>query len=373
MPKIPICNDWSKSIPRQPDGHAVYLPCTGGVRCVEREKNVWHIEPIFDGSGPSARGFMTKDQLRSFLHQNGLRPIAFHHIGWYRGDYHAKWAPIVPGRTSHVQGAADMWEHISANMSGSRTSPALDATIDPTPQKLASLLDADDDTERLAGSISLSLRNMDIALEQVTEFYNENLTGMMAQKNLSGNRVKSSLDDTLYAQVHSFFMHLGAARDYLGALIAVRIGRDANNFDSMAKLIKLVRTTDFSSDALLTLLHVKGCLQHKPLTLDKVQAAGWLEDVTDLRNQFMHRRPYGAKFVEQMGYAKVIDENAGLYRYVRPILRPDGSEHDVLDLMAYHYVTASALFLECAEQSCYDTEMITLTDRDIISFSIDEI
>jgi len=371
MTKISICNDWSKSIPRQPDGDAVYLPCTGGVRCAERETDVWHIEPIFDGSGPSAKGFMTKDQLRSFLHQNDLKPIAFHHIGWHRGHYHSRWAPIIRGRTGHMQGPADMWGHISANMSDSRTSPELDAMIDPTPQKLASLLDAEDDTERLAGSISLSLRNMDIAIEQVSEFYNENLVNMMARKSLNATRAASSLDDTLYAHVHSFFMHLGAARDYFAALIACRLGKNPDSADSMAKLISAIRTTDFASDPLLKLLHTKGYLQHKPPTSNKVEAAGWLKDVTNIRNQFVHRRPYGAMFMEQMGYAEVIDESAGLYRYIRPVLRPDGSEHDVLDLMANHYAIATALFFECAEQSGYNTAMITLTDKDIISITED--
>jgi len=208
---------------------------------------------------------------------------------------------------------------------------------------------------------------MDIAVEVVTEFYNENLVNLMAAPNLEGSRSASSLDDTLYAHVHSFFMHLGAARDYLAALIALRIGKDPHENVSMGTLIPVLRTSDFAGDELLTLFKTKGYLQHKPTTTYKVEAVGWLKDVTDLRNEFMHRRPYGSKFVEQMGYAKPIDESAGLYRYIRPILRPDGKEYDILDLIAHHYAVASDFFLESAEKSGYDTKMITITDEDVIS------
>ena len=135
----------------------------------------------------------------------------------------------------------------------------------------------------------------------------------------------------------------------------------------MGTLIKVLRTDDLTSDALLTLLTSKGYLQHKPVSTDKVEDAGWLKDVRNLRNEFIHRRPYGSKFMEQTGYAKAIDGSAGLYRYVRPVLRPNGTEHDVLDLIVYHYVTASSLFLECAERAGYDTAMLTLTDEDIIA------
>lgn len=367
MTQTPLCNDWSQRLSRQPDGDAFYLICTGGVRCAERDADVWHIEPIFDGESASARGFMTKSQLQAYLRQSDLKPVAFHRLGWFHGDYHSGWSPIIPGRTSHMQGAVDMWGHIEGNLCSDRTGSTLDGITEPDQVKLANLLDDQTDAERLAHCISLSLRNMDIAVEQVTEFYNEHLVNLMAGKNLYGSRSGSYQDVALYAHVHSFFMHLGAARDYFAAFIASRLGKDPLDIDSMAKLISVLRTADIPSDDLLGVLQTRGYLQHKATSLDKIEAVGWLKEVTNLRNQFVHRRPYGSKYVEQSGYAQAIDKSAGLYRYVRPVVQADGAEEDILDLIARHYAVASSLFYECAEKSGHNTAMMTLTDKDIIS------
>jgi hypothetical protein len=167
--------------------------------------------------------------------------------------------------------------------------------------------------------------------------------------------------------VHTFFMHLGAARDYLASLIALRIGKNPQKADSMANLIDVTRTSDFGSDALLDHLESKGYLQQSPAGTGKIESAGWLKKLTERRNEFVHRRPYGSKFTEQKVVARVIDGGSGLYRYVRTYLCSDGAEHDILDLMVDHYETASILFLECAEKSGYDSSVITLTEKDLIS------
>jgi len=301
---------------------------------------------------------MSRQHLQTFLRQSGLTPIAFHRLDWFQGVYHSSWSPIVPGQKNHLQGAA--------NLSRNRTRSDLSTMTEPTREKLARLLDNRSEAERRAHSLSLSLRNMDIAIENVAEFYNEQLVNSMAIGHLYGP-ASTSLDNTLYAHVHSFFMHLGAARDYLGSLIALRIGKDPNKIDSMVKLIKVLRTGDLSSDAVLAQLAVKGYVQYNPASIDKVETAGWLKDVTGLRNEFMHHRPYGSKFVECRGFTQAIDEGSGLYRYVRPILNSDGTENDALDLMVHHYITSSTFFLGCAKQAGYDTAMLTLSDKDIIS------
>lgn len=365
-----ICHDWSMNITRQPDGEAFYLHCTGGVRCAERDTDVWYIEPVFDGGGACAKGFMTKSETQRFLRERKLKPIAFQRLGWHRGVYHSSWSPIVPGRKSHMEGPADLWGHIATNLAGDRTNTEIDAIEDPTHEKLAKILDNKGEIERLAHSISLSLRNMDIAVEQVAEFYNEKLVNLMSTKSLNGERVGSFADSALYAHVHSFFMHLGAARDYLAALIALRIGKNPQKTDALSRLEEKLRLIDLSEDALLTVLANKGYLGLKQNTTNKVEAIGWLKDVTDLRNMFVHHRPYGAISLEQTGYTVAIEQDEGLYRYTRPFILSDGAESDILDLVSLHYANASALFLECADASGYDVAMMTLTDDDIISIEL---
>lgn len=370
--KIPLLNDWKQSIPRQSDGDAFSVIYTGAVRAIERGNGRWHIEPLFDGTTACAKGFMPREGIEAFLSRAGLRPIAFHRIGWHRGVYNSSWSPVVPGQTNHLQGPADDWSQIAGNLSKDRTGSALEQMIAPTDEKISSLLDNRDEAERLAQSISLSLRSMDISIENISEFYNEQLVNLMAAGMLDGRRSATTSDQMLYAYVHSFFMHLGAARDYLGALIAVRLGRDPSKTDSMARLVDGIRAENVGADALLGLLKSEGYIQPKPTSENKFEICGWLMDVTQLRNEFMHRRPYGDKFVERWGHAKPIDVRDGLFRYVRPMLLSDGRERDVLDLIAHHYGRVCHLFKGCADRSGYNAAVLTLTDKDIVSVTFPE-
>ena len=177
--------------------------------------------------------------------------------------------------------------------------------------------------------------NMDISVEQIAEFYNEQLVNHMASGSLEGKRASSTLDQTLFAHVHSFFMHLGAARDYLAAFCALRMGKDPQKVDSFARLAEAVRPEHFSADDLLQLLQARGYFRQKPTSSVKFELAGWMEEVTDLRNEFMHRRPYGDRFIEQMGFAQPVDREAGLYRYVRPIVLKN-AEEDVQSVILRH-------------------------------------
>jgi hypothetical protein len=117
---------------------------------------------------------------------------------------------------------------------------------------------------------------------------------------------------------------------------------------------------------LLDILTERGYVRKKTGSTNKVEDAGWLAEMTGIRNLLMHKRPYGARFAEHMGYVVAVDAANGLYRYTRPIVLDD-REHDVLDLILQHYRTACSLFFDCAEQSGLDTAMITLTDADIVS------
>lgn len=360
-------DDWKQNIPRQSDADAFSVIYTGGVRVIERDGGRWHVEPLFDGTTACAKGFMSRERIQAFLSQAGLKPIAFHRIGWHRGVYNSSWSPIVPGEGNHFQGPADDWSQIAGNLSRDRAGSELGKMAAPTDEQLSTLLDNQDEAERLAQSISLSLRSMDISIESITDFYNEQLVNLMVAGHVDGTRSGTTSDQMLYAHVHSFFMHLGAARDYLAALIAARLGRDVKKTDSMAKLVEIIRADNISADALLGLLVSEGYFRPKSTSQNKFEINGWLEDVTRLRNEFMHRRPYGDKFVEKWGYAKPIAGHEEIFRYVRPILLPDGAEHDVLDLIAYHYRSVCRLFKGCASKSGYNAQILTLTDQDILS------
>ncbi|KQS87761.1 hypothetical protein [Rhizobium sp. Leaf386] len=309
---------------------------------------------------------MSTATLRSFFRQQGFIFIAFHRIGWFKGQYHSSWCPFIPGQTNHMQGSADLWSNVAGNLSRERTASDFAALVQPTHKQIAALLDNRSEAERLASSISLSLRNMDICVEQIAEFYNEQLVNHMASGTLEGKLSSSPLDQALFAHVQSFFMHLGAARDYLAAFCALRIGKDPQKIDSFTRLTDVVRPEHFAADDLLRLFQQKGYFRQKPSSSVKVEVGGWMEEVTDLRNEFVHRRPYGDRFVEYMGFAKPIDREIGLYRYVRPIVLKS-AEEDVQEVILRHYREMTGLCHTAATLSGSKFSMPTLTDDDIIS------
>lgn len=363
-------NSQTLRLTRQPDGDAFFQIFSGGLRAADTSAAAWHVEPILEGGHPCAKGGFQNEGLQVFFRQHGFTFIAFHRIGWLKGNYYSSWSPFIPGQTNHLQGPADLWGSVASNIRKARTADDLATMVQPTREEIAALFDNRTEAERLARSISLSLRNMDISVEQIAEFYHEQLVNHMASGDLDGQRMSTTLDQTLFAHVHSFFMHLGAARDYLAAFCALRIGKDPQKIDSFARLTDVVRTDHFAADDLLRLFQSRGYFRQKPNSPVRFELAGWMEEVTDLRNEFMHRRPYGDRFNERMGFAQPVDREAGLYRYVRPIVLKS-AEEDVLNVVVRHYREMTGLCHAAAVASGNNTSIQTLTDADIISLKVE--
>lgn len=368
---ISICNDKTFDLPEQSDARGFYVYCTGGFRSAKFDENAWVVEPVMNEGRPCRKGFFTKAELEAFVRKAGLAPIAFQKFGWRRGNYYSAWSQIIPGQKSHLEGPSDLWSNVAYNLAEQRSGAELRNMTSPTQEMVGQLLDGGTEEEWLARSISLSLRSMNISVEQIAEFYNEQLVNLMADGSIDGQQSSSTQDQTLFAHVHSFFLHLGAARDYLAALIALRIGKDPSKIDSMARLVNALRSKHVETDALLRLLEARKFIQPIPANPNKREMAGWLKEASELRNQFVHRRPYGARFVEGFGHVAVIAPEIGLYRYMRPVLVEDDAEPDILDVIVFHYKRAAALFQDAAKASGRNISMPTLTSEDIISVKWD--
>jgi len=364
---LSICNDRTIPLPRQPDADAYYVHCSGGFRGAMVKQDVWMIEPILDGKLPCRKGYFSKAELQRFTASNRLAPIALQRISWINGRYHSSWSPIIPGRKNFLESPSELWSNLASNLASQRTGAELSGMSNPTQEKIAALLDDRTEDERLAESISLSLRSMDINVEQIAEFYHERLVDTLSAGELDGQRSASIGDQTLFADAHSFFMHLGAARDYLGAFVAARIGEDPRKIDSMGRLTHALRPHHFGTDGLLALLSSQKFIQPSPKNPSRWEVSGWLKEASDLRNEFMHHRPYGSRFIERFGYIAAILPEIGLYRYIRPILTSDGFQRDALDVVLYHYKNSTNLFQQMADISGHDISMLTITDEDIIS------
>lgn len=293
----------------------------------------------------------------------GLNPIAFQHSGWNRGTYYSNWVPIVPGQSNHMLGAADLWQNIAGQMGRARRGHRLKTLVSPTHDDVAAILDDQDLDERLAQFIALSLRGLDISVEEIAAFYHDQLVDLLAAGQLKGERVSGTLDHLLYAHVHSFFLHAGATRDYLAAFIALRLGEDPARVDSFTLLCKKLRSRHIGSDTLLDTLIAKGLISESKQK-GQWESAGWIKELGDLRNTFTHRRPYGSRSSERAGWAVPLSHTGQLFRYRRPLLSENGD--DVFDLIVKQYRLMIELFHHLARASGLDCEIPVVTDHDII-------
>jgi hypothetical protein len=368
--QISIPSDCTEPLPRQKDGGGEYLHCTGGLRAAKIKDDAWQIEPILSNGVPSAAGFFSLRELQVFLQNSGFTPIAFESFHWRDGNYHSNWSPLIPKRQNHFRGPSDLWVSISTNLSKTRRRDKFKNMKNLNLEGVAEIMDDCTREEALARSISLSLRSMDISVEKIADFYNEQVTNLSASGKTSGQRASTSLDQALYAHVHSFFLHLGSARDYLASILALKL---EIGVDSFAKLIPLLREKSFGVNPVLDQLRDKGFLVPDSKKLGHWLVAGWLKDASELRNQFVHTRPYGLKFSEGMGWLIPVNQDAGLFRYFRPIHIENQPERDVLDEIVKHYKQCTEMFQDAAEISGQNTEMLTITQADILSINITRI
>lgn len=309
-------------------------------------------------------------QLQAIVKQNDFRAVAFHKFGWMDGVYHSSWKPIMPGKSNHSECPSNLWSNIAGNIALTRTKEFFNKIERPSLVEIARVMDEKNTVEALAQYISNSLRSMDFSVEQIAEHYHEQLVNNMSVGHVDGEMSENTLSQTLYAHVHSFFLHLGAARDYFGSLIAHRIGFDSQKVDSMARLVEKIREAHLQNDALLELLFSNGNIAPLPPKNNKFTVSGWMQKVTDTRNELVHKRPYGSRFNERLGRVVPTQKEAGLFRYFRPFELDDNAKQDVFDVLHYHYARFNELMHLAAQASGENTAMMHFTDEDVIALEI---
>jgi hypothetical protein len=358
--------DEMQPVPRIGDAAGFSANWSGGVKAIQADEHRWRILPVLTGGRPCVNGFYSRASMHNYLLERGLQFVAFESISWFKGAYTASWSPRIPGQTNFLRGPADLWHSISSNIGQVRSRPQLAALADLTWEQLAVIYDARTEPERLAQSIGLSLHNMDTSVSGIFEFYHEELINLLAHGQTDGSGSSSMRDQTLFAHIHAFFLHLGSARDYLAGLIALRLKHNPHDIDSLAKLLKVAGPEDCKAEPLLALLSSRGYITQRHEDPSKFKQSGWLWQATDQRNELTHRRNYGDLFIERMGHLDALDADDGLFRYTRPL---GGSypASDVFDAILEHYANANELFYTAAGAAGYDASIRTLTEADIIS------
>lgn len=362
-----ICNDKWRAVPRQPDAQIFYVHFTGGFRAAKVSDDYWMIEPIFEKKEPRTKGFISYAQLQRIAHIGGFQVLGFQSSGWLNGQWHSSWRPLIPNETNHLQSPSHLWANIANNLFRTTRAQHLGKLKNSDHAAIGDILDDRTVEERLARSISFSLRSLDIAVEQIAEHYNEQLVNSMYSGAVDGQKNSNTMDQNLFAHVHAFFLQIGSARDYLAAFIANRLGMDAGHgkVDTMSALKSKLRVQHIDQEATLGLLMTRKWLVPQKEDQNKWVTVGWLKDITDLRNEIVHRRPYGSVYAERFGWTIPLQQRLGLHRYFRPIKIKDHPEQDLLDVISSHYQTCTGLFFEAAKASGLDVSMMTLTDKDI--------
>lgn len=364
---IALPTDTNTPIQRISDSQSITLHCTGGIRAEKRYDNAWEVTPFLKNGKVCSIGYFSQAQLQAFLKKANLLPIAQEHSNWAAGNYYSDWSPIYEGGPRVARGPSDFWQSIATNLARPRWSAL---RSNPSAINPAKVFNDQTIEESLARSISQSLRSMDISVEKIADFYNEQLGNMIAAGRVSGHRVGSPMDQTLYAHVHAFFLQYGSARDYLATFIALKLSLDFKKVNNLARLTDKLRTSSFLSVPILEHMRTTGLFEQKPDTLDKWKIAGWLERASSVRNQLVHNRPYGLMFSENTGQLLPIDQEVGLFRYFRPLHFENQVESDVLDEIVIHYKHISELFQKAAEVSGRDASMLTISANMIKSVTV---
>lgn len=359
-------DDAIRPIPRPNNGEGFYLVMKGGLRASKLEPNQWLIEPLHSENEAVASGIYSDTQLNAFVRLAGLGFLGYHSFGWYDGQYHSSWSPYIYGEKNNFRGPADLWSSIASNLLSSRLDANKFFETQPTEAEIAAFKDDRTPEEHLALQISSSLRNLDISIEQIADFYAERLTNGIYAGVVVGQKSAQSDDQKLYAHIHAFLLQIGSARDYLAALIAQRMGKDPKRVDSMNKLRLSLKGSTTASNSLLALFVERGLLIAPHSESEDWQMGGWLRDLTQLRNELVHRRSYGSKYQESMGWIERRAFPLEVFRYVRPIVLGSGEIPDALDVLGYYYNHFQKLLLDCAKATGLDSQMLTITDADII-------
>ena len=356
----------TRPIQRPPDGDGLYILYTGGLRAAKADENRWVITPYFSDKKPCFAGYLRQEKLRELTTRIELQPIALHRFGWVAGRYDSSLLPIRPGKANRSITPANQWSNISYHLAKSRTDRTIDWDKPPHPDELARVLDERKDDERLARSISYSLGSLDIHVEKIAEFYFEQIVNVLSKGSGIGELIGTTQDHSFFSHIHSFFAEFGAVRDYLGALIAARLGHDPKKIDSLRKMAGRIEEPSMGRDALLDLLLTEKLLV-KNSERGRWSRSGWLRSASDIRDQFVHRRPYGLLFPERSGKVVPVAPGISLFRYERPFILSEGHKADVLDIIAWYYLQISSLFSAAADASGYDQAIPQITGKDIIS------
>jgi hypothetical protein len=356
-----------ESIPRYEGYESLSVHFTGGLRAFSLSADTWSVSPVLRNGVPCIAGRITGNQMRHLMKALGQEPVILEHRSSTDGAEFSTFRSVRPATRNPQVSVADLWTNMSGNIKRRRAKEFFKQNPEATSNDIDRFFDSASLSEKLVSHVSGSLRSLDICLGAISSFYHDQLIGAMRSGKKPTDRFSTILDLSLTANVHSFFLHLGAAFGYLGALIANRCGFSSRT-DDLARLIGELRSDQMPTDSMLDLFLSKGLVV--PVAGSKKhKLGGWLASTLKIRNDFVHKRPYGSVQCERSGQIGIFEGDQSFWKYRRSIL-VDSIEQDALTLISKIYHKCTDLFEEMNAVSGYDASIPILSDKDILDFKL---
>lgn len=155
------------------------------------------------------------------------------------------------------------------------------------------------------------LRAAGIRLRDISDGYNSQLLSALNRGIQVGHPFRNIPLNELNLAIHSFVAEMGAARDYLAAIVGRQLGAPESK-DSLARLDGWLNSNTRSTEL------------NKPAAQMLMQGwtdvtDPWLKQLTEYRNLFLHREPMGARGVES---APRINSFKSVHGEVRTLILP---------------------------------------------------
>mgnify|MGYP000427481395 CR=1 FL=1 len=219
----------------------------------------------------------------------------------------------------------------------------------------------DENYATLARYITVCLRAADIRLRDISDGYGAQLLSALVNGTKVGHRFENIPLADLHLAIHSLVAEMGAARDYLAALVGHQLGAPSTK-DSLARLIDWLSADARSEEA-------KDPAARLLMAGWNDETDPWLKQLTGYRNLFLHRGPMGARGIES---APRLEAFASPYGEVRtlilPIPRSSESEHtvDALTQFVRLHWQMFRLAADLAGRASYPMHSVVVTSDDII-------
>jgi hypothetical protein len=174
------------------------------------------------------------------------------------------WTPL-DGPNNGVLQPADLWAAIGGNAERA----------------------GDEGYGRLARNVAFSLHAAGIRLRDASDHYQDQLAAAIEEERKPGTRFSNIQMTDLQLAFHSVLSELASARDYLAAIFARHEG-------APPKVDAMNRLQDWLSASSRADLRAKPIFSEMLKANDPASEDPWLCQLTEYRNQVLHRNPMGA-------------------------------------------------------------------------------